>query len=237
MRDEARVVIIGGGIAGASVAYHLTDLGWHDVVILDQGELRSGTTSHAPGLVGQLRSSVSLTRMLVYSVSLYRTLKVSDQAGYFEVGSLRLASSLERLMELKRQAGFARGVGLEAELISRQEAIRLFPLMSYEGVEGALYLPSDGSATAPILAEAMAVAAIERGAECYPDSRVTGIEVSEGRVKAIITEAGRIKTEIVVVTAGIWSPRIGSMAGVSIPLIPMQHQYIKTDPLPELAGI
>src|SRR5947209_3484833 len=128
MHDEARVVIIGGGIAGASVAYHLTLLGWSDIVILEQGLLRSGTTSHAPGLVGQLRSSVSLTRMLMHSVSLYKTLTLNDRPGYFEVGSLRLATSKERLLELKRQAGFARGVGLEAELLSSQEAKKLFPI-------------------------------------------------------------------------------------------------------------
>ena len=116
MRDEARVVIIGSGIAGSSIAYHLTQRGWRDIVVLEQGPLIGGTTSHAPGLVGQLRSSISLTKMLVYSVELYKTLQVDGNPGYFEVGSLRLASSKERLEELKRQVGFSKSAGLAAEL-------------------------------------------------------------------------------------------------------------------------
>src|SRR5436305_11906526 len=108
MQDFARVVIIGSGIAGSSIAYHLTQLGWRDIVVLEQGPLIGGTTSHAPGLVGQLRSSVSLTKMLMYSVELYKTLRADGKTGYSEVGSLRLASSRERMEELKRQAGFAK---------------------------------------------------------------------------------------------------------------------------------
>src|SRR5690242_7502898 len=108
MLDQARVVIIGSGIAGSSIAYHLTELGWRDIVVLEQGSLISGTTSHAPGLVGQLRSSVSLTKMLMYSVSLYKDLQIDGKHGYDSVGSLRVASSKERLLELKRQLGFAR---------------------------------------------------------------------------------------------------------------------------------
>src|SRR5436309_4870946 len=141
MQDSARAVIIGSGIAGSSIAYHLTEQGWHDIVVLEQGPLISGTTSHAPGLVGQLRSSVSLTKMLVYSVALYKQLSVNGKPGYFEVGSLRLASSRERMEELKRQVGFSRSVGLEAELLSANEAQRMFPMMSLDGVEGALHLP------------------------------------------------------------------------------------------------
>src|SRR5690242_8384529 len=173
MQNAARAVIIGSGIAGSSIAYHLTQRGWRDIVVLEQGALIHGTTSHAPGLVGQLRSSVSLTKMLVYSVALYKQLSVDGKPGYSEVGSLRLASSKERMEELKRQAGFARGVGLEAELFSASEAQRMFPMMSLDGVEGALYLPTDGSARAPILAEAMANAAQQRGATFYPHTRVT----------------------------------------------------------------
>src|SRR5215472_12631656 len=163
MRDEARAVIIGSGIAGSSIAYHLTQRGWRDIVVLEQGPLIGGTTSHAPGLVGQLRSSISLTKMLVYSIGLYNQLQVDGNPGYFEVGSLRLASSEERMEELKRQVGFSRSAGLEAELISASEARRMFPLMSLEGVEGALFLPTDGSAKAPILAEALATIAQEGG--------------------------------------------------------------------------
>jgi len=236
MHDQARVVIIGSGIAGSSIAYHLTERGWRDIVVLEQGPLFRGTTSHAPGLVGQLRSSISLTKMLVYSIALYKQLQVNGNPGYFEVGSLRLASSKERMEELKRQVGFSRSAGLEAELISASEAKRLFPMMGLDGVEGALLLPTDGSAKAPILAEALATIAQQRGATFYANTRVTGIEVVNGHVKAINTSQGRIRTEIVVVAAGIWSPRIGRMVGISIPLIPMQHQYALTAPLPELSG-
>ncbi len=235
MHTSARVVIIGSGIAGSSLAYHLTRLGWHDVVVLEQGALISGTTSHAPGLVGQLRSSVSLTKMLMYSVELYKELRVDGQAGYFGVGSLRLASSPERLEELKRQAGFARSVGLAVELPDPLEAQEMFPLVSLDGVTGALYLPNDGTARAPILAQALINAAQQGGATFYPHTRVTGIEVRDGQVRAVETAQGRIQCEVVVAATGIWSPRIGRMAGVTIPLIPMQHQYVLTGSLSELA--
>jgi glycine/D-amino acid oxidase-like deaminating enzyme len=234
MHDHARVVIIGSGIAGSSIAYHLTQRGWRDIVVLDQGPLISGTTSHAPGLVGQLRSSVSLTKMLMYSVELYKNLQVNDVPGFIPVGSLRLASSKERMEELKRQAGFARTVGLPAELISAAEAQRMFPLMSLDGVEGALYLPTDGTARAPILAEALANAARQGGATFYANTRATGIEVSNGQVHSVHTSQGPIQSEIVVAATGIWSPRIGQMVGLAIPLIPMQHQYVMTGPVPEL---
>ncbi|MGZ6368178.1 MAG: NAD(P)/FAD-dependent oxidoreductase, partial [Ktedonobacteraceae bacterium] len=236
MHDQARVVIIGSGIAGSSIAYHLTVRGWRDIVVLEQGPLISGTTSHAPGLVGQLRSSISLTKMLVYSIDLYKQLQVNGNPGYFGVGSLRLASSKERMEELKRQVGFSRSAGLDAELISASEAKRMFPMMSLECVEGALMLPTDGSAKAPILAEALATLAQQRGATFYANTRFTGIEVVNGRVQAVNTSQGRIRTEIIVVAAGIWSPRIGRMVGISIPLIPMQHQYVRTAPLAELSG-
>ena len=236
MRDEARAVIIGSGIAGSSIAYHLTERGWRDIVVLEQGPLIGGTTSHAPGLVGQLRSSMSLTKMLVYSVSLYQQLQVDGNSGYFGVGSLRLASSKERLEELKRQAGFAKSAGLEVELLSASEAGRMFPLMDLSDVEGALWLPTDGTAKALVLAQALANAARERGATFYEQTRVTGIDVQQGRVRGVSTPQGYIRTENVIVAAGIWSPRIGRMVGVPIPLIPMQHQYAVTGPLPELAS-
>ncbi len=236
MHNQARVVIIGSGIAGSSIAYHLTERGWRDIVVLEQGPLIGGTTSHAPGLVGQLRSSVSLTKMLMYSVSLYRQLQVEGTPGYFPVGSLRLASSKERLEELKRQAGFARGVGLEVELIGPAEARRMFPLMDAQGVEGALWLPTDGSAKAPILAQALANAAREHGAVFYANMPVTGFGIQNSRVNAVQTPQGTIQAEHVVIATGIWSPRLGRMAGVNIPLIPMQHQYAQTAPLPELKG-
>ena len=141
MHDQARVVIIGSGIAGSSIAYHLTERGWRDIVVLEQGPLISGTTSHAPGLVGQLRSSISLTKMLVYSIALYKQLQVHGNPGYFGVGSLRLASSKERMEELKRQVGFSRSAGLDAELISASEAKRMFPMMSFGGSRRRLIAP------------------------------------------------------------------------------------------------
>src|SRR2546421_10050166 len=194
MEQAARAVIIGSGIAGSSIAYHLTELGWRDIVVLEQGPLIGGTTSHAPGLVGQLRSSVSLTKMLMYSVELYKTLQVDDKAGYAEVGSLRLASSKERMEELKRQAGFAKGVGLAVELISAREAQRMFPLMSIGGVEGSLFLPTDGCGRQPILADAMANAARQRGAACYGPTVAGGSEGQRERGEAENTGRARTAT-------------------------------------------
>lgn len=235
MQTEARAVIIGSGISGSSIAYHLAKQGWNELVLLEQGALISGTTSHAPGLVGQMRSNASLVQLLKYSVELYRGLEAEGERGFFEVGSLRLASSKPRMEELKRQHAYAPDVGLETELLSASEAQALFPLMDTRGVEGALWLPTDGSAKAPILAEALRRAAETEGVSVYPQTRVTGIGVTNGRVDSVTTDRGTIQTEIVVAATGIWSPRIGAMAGVSIPLQPMQHQVVWTDALPELS--
>jgi len=237
MKNRARVVIVGSGICGSSVAYHLTRLGWNDVLVVDQGPLIQGTTSHAPGLVGQLRSSSSLVKLLMHSVELYRSLRVDGQPGFFEVGSLRLASSKERLLELRRQEGFAKVVGLPVEILSAAETCRRFPLLDPQGIEGALWCATDGSARAPILARALADGARAAGAEFHPDVRVTDFELDRGRICAVVTTAGRVEAEIVVCAGGIWSPRIARMAGVTIPLIPMQHQYAMTEPLAELRGI
>jgi glycine cleavage system T protein len=236
LHDTAHVVIIGAGIAGASIAYHLALHGWSDVVVLDQGELVGGTTSHAPGLVGQLRSSVNLTRLLIESVSLYRTLDCDGIPGYDEVGSLRLASSRERLQELKRQADCALGIGLTAHLLSPSEAADLCPLIDTAGVEGALYIPSDGSARAAVLAQALITRAKAHGVHFLPHTQVLDVEVADGRVRAVTTTAGHITTEIVVIAAGIWSPRVGQMAGVTLPLVPMQHQYVCTTPIADLVA-
>jgi 4-methylaminobutanoate oxidase (formaldehyde-forming) len=236
MRDRARVVIVGAGIAGASTAYHLAQLGWRDVVVVEQGALVSGTTSHAPGLVGQLRTSPALMKMLLYSVSLYRGLSLDGVAGFQGEGSLRVASSKVRFAQFRRLHALAGSVGLEAHLLDAAEAVRLFPLMSPAGVEGGLYLPGDGSASAPVLAGALINEAQARGVEFRPNTRVRGFDLAGGRVRGLETSAGRVATETVVVCAGIWSPRLGGLAGVALPLTPMQHQYAETEPLPELAG-
>jgi 4-methylaminobutanoate oxidase (formaldehyde-forming) len=236
MKDRAEIVVVGSGIAGSSIAWHLTKLGKRDVMVLDQGPLIGGTTSHAPGLVGQLRSSVSLTKMLVHSVSVYRDLRLDGQPGYFEVGSLRLASSPERYDEIRRQCAFAEGVGLAARLVSPAEAHDLFPLMDLAGVKAALYLPTDGAARALILAGALAAGAAAGGATFHPHVRIEGFDIAGGRIQALLTSAGRIAAETVILATGIWTPHIARLAGVDIPLVPMQHQYALTGPVPGLTG-
>lgn len=231
MQSRARVVVIGSGIAGSSIAYHLAEYGWRDVVVLEQGKLISGTTSHPPGLVGQMRTSASLVKLLMYSVSLYRQLRVDGEAGFFEVGSLRVASSPERLLEIKRLHGYARAVGLPAELLSPREAQKLFPLMTLDGVEGALYFPTDGSARASVLAQGLLNGARERGVTFYEHTTVTGFNIRREQVHGVITDKGAIETDHVVLASGIWSPHIGRLAGVSIPLTPMLHQWCMTEPL------
>jgi len=156
--DEARAVVIGGGVGGTSIAYHLTELGWTDVVLVERSGLTSGSTFHSAGLVGQLRSSVTLTRMMMYGVELYRRLAAETgvDPGWHEVGSLRLASSGERIQELGRLSGWGKTFGLPLELVSTREALELFPLFDPAGIEGAAYLPNDGWLDPSGLARALA---------------------------------------------------------------------------------
>jgi 4-methylaminobutanoate oxidase (formaldehyde-forming) len=233
--DHAQAVIIGGGVGGTSIAYHLTERGWRDVLLVERAELTSGSTFHSAGLVGQLRSSVTLTRMMMDSVALYRRLKAETgtDPSWHEVGSLRLASTPARLEELTRQAGWAKTFGLPLELIGPAEARDLFPLMSLDGVLGAVFLPTDGWLDPAGLAYALAAGARARGARIETGTRVIAVDVADGRVTGVKVERGgerrTIQTDVVVNAGGMFSPEIGRLAGVSVPIIPMAHEYLFTE--------
>ncbi|HEY9840870.1 MAG: FAD-dependent oxidoreductase [Candidatus Sericytochromatia bacterium] len=234
MPTSAQVVIIGGGIVGCSIAYHLTEMGWKDVVVLEKGELTSGSTWHAAGLVGQLRSSRNITRMLTYSVELYRRLEAvtGQHTGWREVGGLRIAASADRMLELKKGATTARSFGLPMELLSPKEALDLFPLMSIDGIVGAAFLPTDGYVDPSSVTQALAKGARSRGARFVRGVRVQAIEVEGGMATAIQTDHGTIQAEVIVNAAGMWAREIGALAGVNVPLIPVQHQYMVTEQIP-----
>ncbi|MCK5193451.1 MAG: FAD-binding oxidoreductase, partial [Desulfobulbaceae bacterium] len=231
MRDRAQVVIIGGGIIGCSTAYHLTKMGWQDVVLVEKGELTSGSTWHAAGLVGQLRSERNITRMLQYSVSLYEQLEEETglNTGWNKCGCLHLASTKERMYELKNGATTARSFGLEMNIITPEEAYVLCPIISLEGIIGAAFIPSDGQADPAGITQAMARGARNRGAIIYRDTLVTGFEFDKKRVTAVKTSKGNIKCEIVVNCTGMWGYQVGKMMGVNISLVPFQHQFLVTD--------
>ncbi len=232
MRDRARAVVIGGGVGGCSVLYWLARLGWDDVVLVERAELTSGSTFHSAGLVGQLRGSLSLTRMMMSSVDLYRDLgkEVGLETGWHEVGSLRLASAPERMEELTRQAGWAKTFGLPLELVSAREAKELFPPLETEGVLGAAFLPTDGYVDPSQLTLALAEGARRRGAEVNTATRVTGIRVEKGRARAVETDGGEIEAEVVVNAGGMYAREIGALAGVTVPIVAMAHEYLITRP-------
>ncbi|HVO55022.1 MAG TPA: FAD-dependent oxidoreductase [Solirubrobacterales bacterium] len=243
--SAARCVIVGGGVGGTSLAYHLAELGWEDVVLLERSQLTSGSTFHSAGLVGQLRGSVSLTKMMMHSVDLYRRLGDESEfdPGWVECGGIRLASSEERMEELRRQAGWAKTFGLPLELISAEQAKEMFPLMVTDGVLGAAWLPTDGYIDPSQLTYALADGARRGGCRIFTNTRVTAIEVSDGRVRGVEVERGsdasaegagersRIEAEVVVDAGGMYAAEIGRMAGVRVPLLPMSHQYLVTQPL------
>src|SRR2546426_3318146 len=232
MRARARAVVVGGGVGGCAILYWLARLGWSDAVLVERADLTSGSTFHSAGLVGQLRGSLSLTKMMMSSVELYRALgqEVGLETGWHEVGSLRLASSEERMEELRRQAGWAKTFGLPLELITAGDAQRLFPPMSTEGVLGAAYLPTDGYIDPSQLTFALIEGARRRGAEICEDTRVTSIDVANGRVRGAVTNRGDIQTALVVYAGGMFAPEIGRMAGVTVPLVPFAHEYLITRP-------
>jgi 4-methylaminobutanoate oxidase (formaldehyde-forming) len=231
---RARVVIVGGGVGGAAVAHHLAKLGERDVVLLDRNELTSGSTFHSAGLVGQLRSSVALTQLMVDSVELYRTL----DCGWVECGGVRLACTPQREEEVLRQVAWAKTFGLPLELLSPQQAQELFPLMSTDGVRCGSYLASDGYLDPSLLTTALVDGAREGGCRVFTHTRVTGIDVEHGatgrpRVRGVQTEWGPIEAEVVVDAGGMFAAEIGRMAGVRVPIVPFAHEYLVTQPFRE----
>ena len=232
--SQARAVIIGGGIVGCSTAYHLGKLGWKDTVLLERHKLSSGSTFHAAGLVGQLRTSANITQLLGHSVALYNTLEAETglATGWKMNGGLRLACNAARWTELRRQATTAHSFGLEMHLLSPQEARELWPLMDISDLVGAAFLPTDGQVNPSDITQSLAKGARMRGVRILEDTRVLGIELARGRVCAVLTEHGRIECEVVVNCAGQWAREVGQMAGVNVPLVSVQHQYLITEAIP-----
>ena len=230
---HAQAVIIGGGVGGASIAYHMAQMGWKDIVVLERHELTAGSTWHSAGLVGQMRSDANLTRMMHYSTDLYRRLKAETgvDTSWREVGGLRLASSHERLEETKRLVGLARSFGVPMELVSAIEAQAMFPLMDIIGVVAAAYTPNDGSIDPTGLTNALAAGAKKFGAKIFINTNVEGIRLKDGHVSEVVTDQGTIRTEVVVNASGMWGREVGKMVGLNLPVIPMAHLYILTKPI------
>ncbi|NCF80426.1 MAG: FAD-dependent oxidoreductase [Proteobacteria bacterium] len=227
---QARIVIIGGGIIGCSTAYHLAKLGCPDVLLLERAKLTSGSTHHAAGVVGQLRTSAGITQLLGHSVALYESIEKETglATGWKMNGGLRLACTPERMIELERQATTAHSFGLEMHLLSPREARELWPLMSIDDVVGAAFLPTDGQANPSDISLALAKGARMHGAVLMEDCAATGVEVRDGRVAAVLTSEGRVACEILVNCCGQWAREFGQLAGVSVPLVSVQHQYMIT---------
>ncbi|MEU9900256.1 FAD-dependent oxidoreductase [Streptomyces phaeochromogenes] len=233
-----RVVIVGAGIVGCSLADELTARGWTDVTVLEQGPLPApgGSTSHAPGLVFQTNPSKTLTEFARYTVEKFNSLEADGVSCFNPVGGLELATTPERLAELHRRAGYAAAWGIRGEIVSAARCKELWPLIDESAVLGGFHTPDDGLARALLASRAQLTRAESRGARFLDRHTVTGIEQEGGRVTAVVTDRGTFPADHVVSAAGFWGPVIGRMAGIDVPLQPLAHQYARTRPLPELAG-
>jgi 4-methylaminobutanoate oxidase (formaldehyde-forming) len=235
--SHAQIVVIGGGIIGCSTAYHLARDHKADVLLLEQGQLTSGSTWHAAGLVGQLRSSASITRVLKYSVELYKGLEAETglATGWKMTGCLRLATNQDRWTEFKRLATTAGSFGMDMHLISPEEVKRMWPLMNVDDLIGASWLPTDGQASPSDITQSLAKGARMHGAKIVENVRVTGFEIDNGRILKVKTTLGDIACEKVVNCAGQWARQVGAMAGINVPLQPVKHQYIVTEKIDGLS--
>ncbi len=236
--NHAQVVVVGGGIAGASTAYHLTKLGCTDVVLLEQGKLTCGTTWHAAGLVGQLRATRNATRMSRYGIELYSRLEAETglATGWKQCGSLNVAKTPERLKLLKRQMARARSFGIEFEFITPAEAGAIYPLLRIDDLSGAVWIPGDGKANPTDLTQSLAKGARLGGARIVEDAQVTGVTIEKGAVTGVRYlhggEVHELRCESLVNCGGQWARDFGKLAGVNVPLFPAEHFYVVTRPIP-----
>lgn len=233
-RKSAKHLIIGGGIIGCSIAYHLSKSGEKDVVLLEKAALTEGATWHAAGLVGQLRSSRNTTRMLQRSVALYDRLEAETglACDWKKVGSLRLAASTDRMLEAKRLATMAKSFGLEMQIISPGEAQELFPYINTDGLHGAAFIPSDGHVDPASLCQSIAAGARMHGAELRQGVKVLDFKIQNGRITEVMTTDGIYEADTVTLASGMWSRELGQKLGLSIPACAVEHQYIVTEPIP-----
>ncbi|KUL51417.1 sarcosine dehydrogenase [Streptomyces sp. NRRL F-4489] len=235
---EARVVIIGAGIVGCSLADELTARGWHHVTVLDQGPLPApgGSTSHAPGLVFRTSPSKTLTEFAAYTVRKFGALRVDGAPCFLPVGGLEVATTEARWADLHRKAGLAASWGVRGRLLDPQQCRKLWPLLDETRILGGFHTPDDGLARAVPACRAQMARAERRGARFLARHTVTGIERAAGRVTGVVTDRGTFPADHIVSAAGFWGPVIGALAGVDVPLLPLAHQYATTEPLPELAA-
>ncbi|MFM7627327.1 MAG: NAD(P)/FAD-dependent oxidoreductase, partial [Gammaproteobacteria bacterium] len=234
--SHANVVIVGGGVAGCSIAYHLTKIGITDVVLLERKQLTCGTTWHAAGLVGQLRATRNLTELAKYTAELYRSLEAEtgQATGFKQNGSISVAKTPARLEELYRGASMGKTFGLEIDLLSTAEIRERWPLLEVGDLVGGIFIRKDGQTNPIDTTQAFARGARMRGAKILENTKVTGIRVEKGRAVGVDTESGYISADTVVVCAGMWSRELGRAAGVSIPLHAAEHFYIVTEPIKDV---
>ena len=232
--SQAQIVIVGGGIVGCSVAYHLARLGRTDVLLLEQGQLTSGTTWHAAGLVGQMRPNRNMTQMSKYGIELYASLEAETglATGWKQCGSVNVASTPERMKVLRKQLAMARSFGVECHEISPSEALERYPVMRIDDLQGALWLPGDGKANPADLCMSLAKGARDRGVKILQGMVVMGVLVEHGRAVGITTAQGAVRCETVVNCAGQWARQFGRLAGVNVPLYSAEHFYIVTGRIP-----
>ena len=226
--DRCEVVVVGGGVIGVSVAYHLAEAGIQDAVLLERKELTSGTTWHAAGLVGQLRTSINMTQLASYTSQLYRGLEeeTGQATGYRQCGSISIAATAERFEELKRSASMARVFGLEVKLLSVGEIAEKYPLIQTEDLFGGIHIPSDGYANAVDITQALAKGAKSRGARIFTDTKVEAILRDGDEVTGVRTAEGEIRSRYVVICGGMWSRDLASSVGVNLPLHACEHYYV-----------
>jgi len=235
---KAQVVIVGGGIIGCSIAYHLTKMGWSDVVLLERKQLTCGTTWHAAGLVGQLRPSLNMTKLAKYTSELYRDLEAEtgQATGYKQTGSISLATNSERFEELKRNASMAKVFDMRVDTLSKSEISSMYPLVNTEDVLGGIYIPTDGTANAVDTTQALAKGARNGGAQIFQDVKVNSIIRDGDRITGVETDQGTIAADFVAICSGMWTREIAASIGFNVPLHACEHYYVIFDSVAGLSS-